>query len=492
MLPERPEAVLMRQLRESWGMRESRAQWLSQARPDQVTPGGDWHVWLILAGRGWGKTRTGAEDVAEYGQNTPGARIAIVAPTFADGRDTCVEGESGLLAVLPGGAGASWNRSQGQLVLKNSARYQLFSAEEPERLRGPQHHRAWCDEVAAWKYQQQTWDQLAFGLRLGLSPQIVATTTPKPTRLIKTLATSPTTHVTRGSTFDNASNLAPIVLDQLRARYGGTRIGRQELDAEILEDVAGALWTREMIEDCRVDVVPAMQRIVVGVDPSGSDGETGDCQGIVVCGLGIDGRGYVLEDCSLRTSPEGWGRTVANAYHRHKADRIVAERNFGGAMVEAVLRAADPNLPVTLVTASRGKAVRAEPVASLYEQKRVSHLGAFPELEDQMVQMTPGGYSGPGSPDRLDAKVWAFTDLFLAEAGGGAGFLEYARQVAAAQAAAKPIEGSVPMEMPADVLDVSIGGGEGSYTPGPDRRFFAKPEHVDRLKAVGCKTLETA
>jgi phage terminase large subunit-like protein len=488
---DRPEQVILQQLRDGWGLQESRTRWLATARPEQITPPGDWQVWLILAGRGWGKTRTGAEDVGNYGVTNPGSRIAIVAPTYADGRDTCIEGESGLRSILPKGAEETWNRSLGELILTNGTRYKLFSGEEPERLRGPQHHRAWCDELAAWKYPS-TWDQLAFGLRLGRTPQIVATTTPKPTKLIKALATASTTHVTRGSTFDNAANLAPIVLDQLRARYGGTRIGRQELDAEILEDVAGALWTREMIEETRVAVAPAMRRVVVGVDPSGSDGETGDHQGIVVCGLGVDGRGYVLEDASLRGSPEQWGRAVASAYHRHRADRVVAERNYGGAMVEAVLRAADPNLPVTLVTASRGKHVRAEPVAALYEQSRVSHLGAFPELEDQMVQMTPSGFSGPGSPDRLDGHVWAFTDLML-----GAqldGFLQYAieagRQWRAAAEAPARTDG-VLMEMPIGTTALNGPGDQWSYRPGPDRRFLANPEHLRDLEGAGCKQLET-
>ena len=237
--------------------------WRETARSNQLTPDGEWLVWLILAGRGFGKTRTGAEDVAWYGIMNPGSRIAVVAPTYADARDTCIEGDSGLQNVLPRQAIAAWNRSLGELLLTNGTRYKLFSADEPERLRGPQHHRAWCDEVAAWRYPE-AWDQLLFGLRLGDDPRIVATTTPRPTPLIRTLVAAPTTHVTRGSTFDNAANLAPAAMAQLKAKYEGTRLGRQELYAEVLDDTPGALWTRAMIEKARFQgSLPAMKRVVV-------------------------------------------------------------------------------------------------------------------------------------------------------------------------------------------------------------------------------------
>jgi predicted phage terminase large subunit-like protein len=407
---------------ESQAALQARAKWLSLARPDQITPpGDDWPVWLALAGRGWGKTRTGAEDVAWFACANPGVRIAIVAPTAADARDTCVEGESGLLAVLPKiCVGNGWNRSMGELVLWNGSRFKLFSATEPERLRGPQHHRAWGDEVAAWP-DPSAWDQLMFGLRLRLPgkpnaiPQVVATTTPKPTPLIRNILRTRDAMVTRGKTFDNADNLPAATLDRLRERYDGTRLGRQELYAELLEDVQGALWTPAMIEPHRVKRAPdGLRRVVIAVDPSGTAGkgkDKGDEIGIVAAAKADDGRYYVLEDASLQASPEAWARRVADQYEKWGADRVIAEKNFGGAMIEAVLRTAAPDLPVKMVTASRGKAVRAEPVAALYEQGKVSHVGQFDTLEDQMCAMTPAGFVGEGSPDRVDALVWALTEL---------------------------------------------------------------------------------
>ena len=391
---------------------EARTRWLSQARPDQITPpGSDWPVWLALAGRGWGKTRTGAEDVAWFACAHPGVRIAIVAPTAADARDTCVEGESGLLAVLPKVCLENWNRSIGEVTLWNGSRFKLFSASEPERLRGPQHHRAWGDEVAAWP-DPAAWDQLLFGLRLGDNPQVVATTTPKPTPLIRGILRTPGAMITSGSTFDNADNLPAGTLDRLRERYDGTRLGRQELYAEVLEDLEGALWTSAMIEDHRVKGAPDMKRIVVAVDPSGTSGKDGgDEIGIVVAGRSFDDRYFVLQDGTCKLSPEGWARRTAELFKLWEADRVVAEKNFGGAMVEAVMRTAAKDLPVKMVTASRGKIARAEPVAALYEQGKVSHAGHFKELEDQLCAMTPAGYVGEGSPDRADALVWALTEL---------------------------------------------------------------------------------
>ena len=390
------------------------AAWKAKARPDQLTPEGDWTTWLILAGRGWGKTRTGAQDAAIFGLANAGSRQAIVAPTYTDARDTCVEGDSGLLGVLPRECVKTWNRSLGELILTNEARFKLFSADEPERLRGPQHHRAWCDELGAWRYPE-AWDQLLFGLRLGKSPRAVVTTTPKPSPLVRGIMASKRTLITRGSTFDNAANLAPAALEQLKAKYEGTRLGRQELFAEVLDDVAGAFWTRAMLEAAHAPTLtPPLARIVVAVDPSGSDGETGDSQGIVVAGCDVAGqRAYVLEDATMLGSPAEWAAKVARLFMVHGADRVVAEKNFGGAMVEAVLRSAAPNLPVKLVTASRGKVARAEPVAALYEQGRISHLGATNDLDDQLVQMTSQGYVGQGSPDRADALVWAITELML-------------------------------------------------------------------------------
>ena len=396
---------------------EARTAWLEAARATQITPDGAWKVWLILAGRGWGKTRTGAEDVAWYGQRYPGSRIAVVAPTYADARDTCIEGDSGLRSVLPNGVIEAWNRSLGELTLVNGTRYKLFGAEEPERLRGPQHHRAWADELAAWR-RSETWDQLMFGLRLGTDPRVVVTTTPKPNALVRAISGRDDCHITRGSTFENESNLAASALEDYRRRYEGTRLGRQEIYAELLDDVPGAMWTRAMIDNARVSVddLPEMARVCVAVDPSGAagaDDEGADEIGIVVVGRGVDGRGYVLEDATCRLSPEGWARRAVTAYHRWGADRLVAERNFGGAMVASVIRSVDRSIAFKEVVASRGKTVRAEPVAALYEQGRVSHAGLFDEMEAQMMAFTPGGYVGEGSPDRADALVWGVTEAML-------------------------------------------------------------------------------
>ena len=383
-----------------------RTEWRNTARPDQMTPPGNWPVWLVKPGRGWGKTRCGAEDVAWFAIRHAGSRIAVAAPTAADARDTCMEGHSGLLSVLAPECIETWNRSLGEMILVNGSRFKALSADEPDRFRGPQWHRAWCDELAAWKHPE-AWDQLMFGLRLGANPQAVVTTTPRPSPLIRALARDPRNVVVNGSTFDNAANLAPSALAQLRERYEGTRLGRQELFGEILEEVEGALWSIETI--ARPRSAPDLQRVVVGVDPSGG----GDEIGIVAAGRGVDGRFYVLEDATCSLSPAGWGRRVAELYHRRQADRIVAERNFGGDMVLSTIRTAEPHARVEMVTASRGKVVRAEPIAALYEQGRVSHAAGLEALEAQMLQMTTSGYVGDGSPDRVDALVWALSALAL-------------------------------------------------------------------------------
>jgi len=347
-----------------------------------------------------------------------------------------VEGESGLLSVCWAGdktidgdllGRPSYEPSKRRLTWANGAIATLFSAEEPERLRGPQHEVLWCDELAAWKYLRETWDMAMFGLRLGSRPRVCITTTPKPSPLLKEIVADPKTVITKGSTFDNAGNLAPTFLKAIREKYEGTRLGRQELNAEILDDLPGALWNRSEIDKHRVRNAPEMARIVVAVDPSGTKGESddGDEIGIIVAGKGVDGRGYILADRSCKLSPDGWGRRSVDAYHgrwsqtpdQHKADRIIAERNFGGAMVEHVIMTIDKKVPYKEVVASRGKIARAEPVAALYEQGRVSHVGSFPELEDQMCLMAPDGYAGEGSPDRADALVWALTELMLASTG---------------------------------------------------------------------------
>lgn len=397
--------------------------WRFFARPSQLPPDGDWQTWLILAGRGFGKTRTGSEWVREQVRQGV-SRIALVAPTASDARDVMVEGESGLLSVCWAGdrtyAGEivgrpSYEPSKRRLTWANGAMATLFSAEEPERLRGPQHEVMWADELAAWKYLRETWDMAMFGLRLGTRPRICITTTPKPLPVLREIVKDPRTVITRGSTFDNAQNLAPAFLQAIRDKYEGTRLGRQELNAEVLDDVPGALFTREMIDKALVRAAPDLVRVVVAVDPSGTKGESdkGDSIGIVVAGKGTDGNAYVLADRTCKLSPDGWGKRVVAAYHEFNADRIVAERNFGGAMVEHVIRTVEPRAAYREVTASRGKIARAEPVAALYEQGKVKHVGGFSELEDQMCALTPDGFLGDGSPDRADALVWAITELML-------------------------------------------------------------------------------
>lgn len=391
---------------------------LTTTRPNQRTPQGEWFAWLILAGRGWGKTRTGAEDMARYANLNPGARVAVVAATWAAARDVCVEGESGLLGIIPQPLVEAWNRSLGELILKNGSRFKLFSADEPDRLRGYQHHRAWCDELASWRYPD-AWDQLLLGLRLGTDPRVVVTTTPRPVAIVRSLLARDGVCVTRGSTFENAANLAPAAIAQLRDRYDGTRIGRQELYAEVLDDVPGALWQRDQIDKLRVRQAPELQRVIVSIDPAGTSGEDADETGIIVAGLGVDGHGYLLADRSCRLSPDGWAKRAAIAYDEFEGDRIIAERNFGADLVERVFRTVGRNYPFRTVVASRGKAVRADPVSALYEQGRVHHVGGFPELEDQLCQFTPEGCTADND-DRADALVWAFTELMLERRGWGA------------------------------------------------------------------------
>jgi len=387
--------------------------WIGQlARPEQIPDEGDWSIWLYLAGRGSGKTRSAAEWLAWNASRYPFTRWACVAPTFADARDTCAEGQSGLISVLRRyGTLENYNRSMGEIVLKNGSRIKLFSGDEPDRLRGPQFHGAWIDELAAFKYPD-TFDQLQFGLRLGEHPRLMITTTPRPISLIRNLCarTDGSVRIVRGSTFDNAANLAPQALAQLQARYGGTRLGRQELYGELLDDIEGALWTRAMIEDARVEAGsdPILFRVVVAIDPAVSFGEYSDETGIVTAGASPDGHYYVIADDSLRGSADTWARRAIKAYRDHGADRIIAETNNGGDLVLEVLKRVDDSISLKKVTASRGKQVRAEPISSLYEQKRVHHIGVFPTLEDQMMTWTPNSNQ---SPDRMDALVWAITEL---------------------------------------------------------------------------------
>ena len=388
--------------------------WRLKARPEQLAPIGDWQTWLILAGRGWGKTRTGAEWVQEQVLLGSASRIALVAPTASDVRDVMIEGESGILATAANHMRPVYEPSKRRLTWPNGAVATAFSADEPDRLRGPQHDAAWADELAAWTYPE-AWDMLQFGLRLGKRPRSIVTTTPKPVKLIRDLLKRQGAGVlvTRGRTADNAANLAPTFLEAIERRYGGTRLGRQELEGEFLDDVPGALWQRDWIDRDRVERVPDLRRIVVAIDPAVSNNEGSDETGIIVAGKDGDGHVYVLADLSGRYSPAEWARKAIGLYHAHKADRIVAEVNNGGAMVEETLRAVDRNIPFKAVTASRGKVIRAEPVSALYEQRKAHHVGMFPVLEDQMCSFTSdfsraaAGYS----PDHLDALVWAVAEL---------------------------------------------------------------------------------
>ena len=382
------------------------------ARPEQIPDEGEWSSWIYLAGRGSGKTRSAAEWLVWQASRHPSTRWACVAPTFADARDTCAEGQSGLLSVIKRyGTLLQYNRSVGEILLRNGSRIKLFSGDEPDRLRGPQFHGAWIDELAAFKYPE-TFDQLKFGLRLGSHPRLIITTTPKPIPLIRNLCARQdgSVKIVRGSTFDNAANLAPHALVELRARYEGTRLGRQELYGELLDDVEGALWTRAMIDRARVeeDESPNFLRRIVAVDPAVTYGANSDETGIIVAALTSDGHYFVLEDCSLRGSPETWARKAIDAYRRHNAERVIAEVNNGGDLVLEVLKQVDARVPLKKVTASRGKQVRAEPVVALYEQGKVHHVGRFAALEDQMALWTPDSNF---SPDRADALVWAITEL---------------------------------------------------------------------------------
>lgn len=363
-----------------------------------------------MAGRGAGKTRTAAEWLVWEAIKQPMTRWAIVAPTYSDARDTCVEGDSGVLGVLHRyKALVNWNRSLGEILLNNGSVIKLFSADKPDRLRGPQHHGAWCDELAAFRYSD-AWDQLQFGLRLGSHPRTIVTTTPRPTALIRGLAgrDDGSVVITRGSTFDNAANLAPAALLEFQARYAGTRLGRQELYGEILEDTEGALWTRGLIDRNRLNKAPALARIVVSVDPAVTNTKDSDETGILVVGSDTQGHGYVLGDYSFRGSPLDWASKAVSVFDEWKADSILVEVNQGGDMVTAVLKQIRLGLPIREVRAHVGKKLRAEPVAAMYEQGRIHHIGEFPKLEDQMTTWTP---DLPDSPDRLDAMVQGFADL---------------------------------------------------------------------------------
>jgi len=396
--------------------------WGFWARRAQIAPSGNWRYWMPLAGRGWGKTRVGAEwvrDLVERGVPKKFG-IALVGATVDDARDVLVEGESGLLNISPPWFKPEWIPSKRMLVWPNGEWARTYSGERPDRLRGKQHAYAWADELAAWRYQE-TWDQLMLGLRLGSNPQCVITTTPRPTELIKALAKDPHTVLTRGSTYENAANLAQAFIDIIIKKYEGTRLGLQELYAKILDDNPAALWKRAIIDALRdkrrtaADVARECRRIVVAIDPAVTSDETSDETGIIVAGVGEDGHGYVLEDCSGKYTPAEWARVAVWKFTEWQADRIIAEVNNGGDLVETTIRAVEGRHQVAYssVHASRGKVARAEPVAALYEQGRVHHVGSFGALEDQLCDWDP--MTAKKSPDRLDALVWAMSALMLGE-----------------------------------------------------------------------------
>lgn len=394
--------------------------WEFWARPNQLPPEGNWNTWLVMAGRGFGKTRMGSEWIRKIAADNPGCRIALVAETAADARDVMILGDSGLIACDPTLSADSWSPTNRRLSWPNGSTAWCYNATEPDQLRGPQHHFAWVDELAKFRYIQESWDQLQFGLRLGEHPQVLVTTTPQPKALIKRLVSDPDTVVTRGSTLDNSANLASNTIKQLYDRYSGTRLGRQELEGEILGDIPGAMWNPAMIEEARIKTsdMPDMERIIVAVDPAASSEEGADEHGIVVVGMARDkdgyARGYVLEDATTRGRPEEWAKAAVRMYRKWDADRIVAEKNNGGEMVETVIKTADRSVPIKLVHASRGKVVRAEPISALYEQGRVHHVGMFDKLEDQMCSFSVDlvRNASEGSPDRVDALVWGLSELF--------------------------------------------------------------------------------
>lgn len=411
--------------------------WENWARPEQLPPMGDWLVWLIMAGRGFGKTRAGAEWVHMVARQAPEARIALVGASQGEVRAVMIEGESGILATARHNERILWEPSLRRLRWPSGAQAIAYSAAEPEALRGPQHSHGWCDEIAKWDIQngnishlgdslslsQKTWSNLMMGLRLGSDQRVLATTTPRAVPLLRALLKRSDIKVTRGGTADNQLNLPASYLASIEAQYGNSQLGRQELHGELIEDAEGALWTRSLIESSRLaakDKAAAntYQRFIIGVDPPAS--AHGDACGIIVVGLCENGQGHVLADASVeKASPEKWAKATANAAEIWGADRVIAESNQGGAMVMSVLKAANVALPVKLVHASRGKVARAEPVAALYEAGRVQHCGMFARLEDELCGLLTGGdYVGPGrSPDRADALVWALTALMLGPQG---------------------------------------------------------------------------
>jgi phage terminase large subunit-like protein len=390
--------------------------WGYRARPKQLPPDWDWYIWLLLGGRGSGKTRPGAELSIRWAREGY-SPIALVAATAADARDTMIEvQDSAILNISPPWFMPIYEPSKRRLTWPNGVLGIIYSGEEFDQLRGAQPQKAWVDELAKFKHPQETWDNLMFGLRVGDKPQAIVTTTPRPIKVIKELVADERTAVTRSHTMENKDNLSPDALRYYMRKYEGTRLGRQELAGEILDDNPDALWKRELIDELRLTQHPDLIRVVVAIDPQGTDGFDSAETGIVVAGIAkVEGKihGYILADLTISGSPDKWSAASVAGYHKFKADHIVAEVNFGGDMVESIIRIVDKLVPFKKVHASRGKAIRAEPVSALYEQRLIHHVGFFPELEDQLCEWV----TGEKSPDRLDALVWAITDLMLEPAG---------------------------------------------------------------------------
>jgi len=394
--------------------------WPFNARSEQMPTCWNWTTWLLMGGRGSGKTRAGAEWVKGMALGDPYfttaavGRIALVGETYADAREVMVEGESGLLSVHQNEQRPQWISSRRRLEWPNGAVAQVYSSEDPDALRGPQFEIAWCDELAKWNHAEETWNMLQFGLRLGHFPQQIVTTTPRPTTMIKKLLADENTFVSRMSTTDNRSNLASGFFDRIVKIYAGTRLGRQELDGELIDDRTDALWQRDVIEKHRCPKPETLCRTVIAIDPAVTGHAKSDACGIIIVAMGADDRAYVLADETVRgVSPSRWSSRVNELYEKYGADRIVIETNQGGDMAESVLRGANAQMPIKQVKASRGKWLRAEPVAHLYERGLVSHVGPLAELEDEMCDFGLDGLSSGRSPDRLDALVWALTELML-------------------------------------------------------------------------------
>ena len=388
-------------------MEVAKYRWTLQARPAQLIPEGDWTTWLIKSGRGWGKTRVGAETVRVWKDTMP--ILHFIGATAGDARDIMIEGESGILKSSSPWDMPKYESSKRKISWDNGSYALIFTADEPDRLRGPQCYASWCDELASWKYPNDAWDNMMMGLRLGQNPKCIVTTTPRPIKLIKELIKDPTVHVTNGTTYENIDNLAPAFLNTIISKYEGTRLGRQELMAELLEDIEGALWNQKLIDASRVKRYPDLIRIVVAIDPAVTSTKDSDETGIVIGGKDIGGHLYILEDVSGVYSPQKWATIAIDLYNKYKADRIIAEVNNGGDLVQTVINNISKNISYEKVNASRGKIRRAEPVEALYEQERVHHVGSFPKLEDQMCSYT--GDPRDESPDRMDALVWLCTFL---------------------------------------------------------------------------------